>query len=175
MEMRQEALSQAKDAFAEGREDIFAAMEVISDVLVYTIKEGPIALSKEEYFRKKGEPYVLDAIERTGKKIPQRKYLAYGLDRISYGDEIEILAGFMENKYYANAYSGKAAYISFIYWIAIIGIVQGIPFADMLEHFRSVIPDEEEAEFEIFASKWKVGEKSTKNIGAVIQFGQGKK
>ncbi len=62
-----------------------------------------------------------------------------------------------------------------IYWIAIIGIVQGIPFADMLEHFRSVIPDEEEAEFEIFASKWKAGEKSTKNIGAVIQFGQGKK
>lgn len=170
MDMRQEALRQAKDAFAEGLEDIYAAMEVISDVLEYTIKEGPIALSKEECFRKKGELYVLDAIERTGKKIPQRIYLAYGLDRISYGDAIEILAGFMENKYYANAYTGKAAYISFIYWIAIIGIVQGITFIDMLEHFRSVIPDAEEASFEMFASKWKAGEKSKTNKGAVIQF-----
>lgn len=175
MDMRQDALKQVKDAFAEGKEDIFAAMEVISDVLAYTIKEGPIALSKEECFRKKGEPYVLDAIERTGKKIPLKKYLAYALDRISYGDEIAILAGFMENKYYANAYIGEAAYIAFIYWIAIIGIVQGIPFVDILEHFRSVIPDAEETSFEIFASKWKTGEKSTKNEGTVILFEQDKK
>ena len=51
MKMRQHALGQARKAFAEGREEIFSAIDVIYDVLQYTIKESPIALAKEEIFR----------------------------------------------------------------------------------------------------------------------------
>lgn len=167
--MREEALRQAKVAFAEGREDIFSAIDIIYDVLQYTIKESPIALAKEEIFRQ-GEPYILDALEGAGKKVPLKKYLAFGLDRISYGDEPITLCRFLENKYYANAYVGKDAYICFLYLIGIIGISQGQSWEDILGHFRTIIPDEEA--FDAFAAKWELCGKSAKKIGTVIQFGQ---
>lgn len=169
--MREEALRQAKVAFAEGREDIFSAIDVIYDVLQYTIKESPIALAKEESFRQ-GEPYILDTLEGAGKKVPLKKYLAFGLDRISYGDEPITLCGFLENKYYANAYVGKDAYICFLYLIGIIGISQGQSWEDILGYFRTIILDEEEEAFDAFAAKWKFCGKSAKKIGTVIRFGQ---
>ena len=173
MDMRQDALRQAHEAFAEGREDIFSAIDIIYDVLQYTIKESPIALAKEENFRK-GEPHILDALEGAGKKVPLKKYLAFGLDRISYGDEMITLCGFLENKYYANAYVGKDAYICFLYLIGIIGISQGQSWEDTLGHFRTIIPDEEEEAFDAFVAKWESDGKGVKKIGAVIQFGQKK-
>lgn len=159
--MREEALRQAKVAFAEGREDIFSAIDIIYDVLQYTIKESPIALAKEEIFRK-GEPYILDALEGAGKKVPLKRYLAFGLDRISYGDEMITLCGFLENKYYANAYVGKDAYICFLYLIGIIGISQGQSWEDILSLFRTIIPDEEEEAFDAFAARWESGGKGVK-------------
>lgn len=172
MEMREEVLRQAKVAFAEGREDIYSAIEVIYDVLEYTIKESPIALAKDEFFRREGEPYILDTIEEKGKKVPLKEYLAYGIDRVSYGDEFELLNVVMENRYYANAYSGKDAFISYIYLVGVIAIARGLAFEMILSYYRSFIPDEEEEVFDQFASRWesKIDKKKMKVSGRVVHF-----
>ena len=176
MEMREEALRQAKEAFATGREDIFAAVEVIHEVWEYTKKESPIALSKDEFFRKEGEPYILDAIEEKGKKVPLKEYLAYALDSVSYGDDFELLNVVMENRYYANAYSGKDAFISYIYLVGVITIAQGLAFEMILRCFRSFIPDEEQEVFDKFASKWesKIDKEKMKVSGRVVPFAKDK-
>ena len=176
MEMRQHALGQARKAFAEGREDIYSAMEVIHDVLEYTIKESPIALSKDEFFRREGEPYILDAIEEKGRKVPLKEYLAYGIDRVSFGDEFELLNVFMENRYYANAYSGKNAFISYIYLVGVIAIARGLVFEMILAYYRSFIPDEEKEAFDKFASRWesKIDKKKMKVSGRVVPFDKDK-
>lgn len=170
-----ETLRQAKGAFATGKEDIFAAIEVIHDVLQYAIKESPIALAKDEIFRR-GEPYILDAIEEKGKKVPLKEYLAYGIDRVSYGDDFELLNAVMENRYYANAYSGKDAFISYIYLTGVTAIAQGLPFEMMLVCFRSFIPDEEEWIFNEFASRWesKIDKGKMKAAGRVVKFDKDK-
>lgn len=178
MDMRQEALRQAKNAFAEGgREEIFFAVEVINEVLEYAKKEGLLALAKDEFFRQKGEPYILDAIEKKGKTVPLKKYLAYGLDRVSYGDDLEMLDAFLENRYYANDYAGKDTFIAYIYLIGITAVAQGLSFEQILECFKSFIIDEEEDAFDEFAAKWesKVDKKKMKTTGRVIQFGMDKK
>lgn len=177
MEMREEALRQAKVAFAEGREEIYSAMEVIYDVLEYTIKESPIALSKDEFFRREGEPYILDAIEEKGKKVPLKEYLAYGIDRVSYGEEFELLNVVMENRFYVNAYSGKDAFISYIYLVGVIAIARGLAFEIILAYYRSFIPDEEEEAFDKFASRWesKIDKKKMKASGRVVHFDRDKK
>lgn len=172
MDIRQEALRQAKAAFAENKEEIFFAMEVINEVLEYAKKEGLLALDKNEFFRQKGEPHILDAIEAKGKKIPLKEYLLFGLEHVSNGDDFEMLDAFLENKYYANAYTGNDAYISYIFLIGITGIAQGLSFGQLLLCFRSLIPDSETESFEKFAARWELCGKSAKKIGTVIQFGQ---
>ena len=170
-----EALRQAKVAFATGKEDIFVAIEVNHDVLQYAIKESPIALAKDEIFRR-GEPYILDALEGAGKKVPLKKYLAFGLDRISYGDEPITLCGFLENKYYANAYAGKDAYICFLYLIGIIGISQGQSWEDILVHFKTIIPDEYEEAYDEFIKKWerRIDKEKAKSAYRVVPFDRDK-
>lgn len=173
MDMRQDALRQAKNAFAEeGKEEIFTAMEVINEVLEYAKKEGLLALSKDEFFRQ--GPYILNAIEEKGKTVPLKKYLSYGLERVSNGDNLEMLDGFLENKYFANAYTGREAYISYVYLIGITAIAQGLSFGQTLECFASLIPDFEEEVFDVFAAKWESSGKGVKRIGTVIQFGHEK-
>lgn len=174
--MREEALRQAKEAFATGKEDIFAAIEVIHDVLQYTIKESPIALAKDEIFRR-GEPYILDIIEATGTKVPLKRYLTFALDNITYGNELGILTEHIKNKYYANGYAGRDAYIAFLYLNGVIGIAQGQSLEDILGHIRTIIPDEEEDEFDEFVAKWErgIGKGKTKETGRVVHFGKDKK
>lgn len=172
MDMRQHALGQAREAFAESREKIFAAMEVINEILEYAKREGLIALAKDEFFRQKGEPHILDVIERKGKKVPLKEYLLFGLEHVSNGDDFEMLDAFLENRYYANAYTGSDAYISYLFLIGITSIAQGLNFGQILECFRSLIPDSETESFEKFAAKWELCGKSAKRIGTVIQFGQ---
>lgn len=177
MEMRQHALGQAREAFAEGREEIYSAMEVIYEIVEYAKKEGLLALSKDEFFRREGEPYILDAIEEKGKKVPLKEYLAYGIDRVSYGDEFELLNVFMENRYFANAYSGKDAFISYIYLVGVIAaIARGLAFETILAYYRSFIPDEEEEAFDKFASRWesKIDKKKMKALGRVVPFDKDK-
>ena len=173
--MKEEALRQAKGAFAEGKKDIFSAIDVIYDVLQYTIKESSIALDKEEIFRQ-GEPYILDALEGAGKKVPLKRYLAFGLDRISYGDELITLCGFLENKYYSNDYVGKDAYICFLYLIGIIGISQGQSWEDILGHFRTIIPDEYEEAYDEFIKKWerRIDKEKAKSAYRVVSFDRDK-
>lgn len=176
VEMREEALRQAREAFAEGREEIYSAMEVIYDVLEYTIKESPIALSKDEFFRREGEPYILDAIEEKGRKVPLKEYLAYGIDRVSYGEEFELLNVLMENRYFANAYSGKDAFISYIYMVGVIAIARGLAFEMILAYYRSFIIDEELEVFDMFASRWesKIDKGKMKVSGRVVPFDKDK-
>lgn len=169
MEMREEVLRQAKEAFATGREDIFAAVEVIHDVLQYAIKESPIALAKDEIFRR-GEPYILDIIEATGTKVPLKRYLTFTLDNITYGFEFGILVEHIKNKYYANGYAGKDAYIAFLYLIGVIGIAQGQSLEDILGHIRTIIPDEEEDAYDEFIKKWERRIDKEKAAGRVVQF-----
>ena len=172
MEIREEALRQAKEAFATGSEDIFAAVEVLHEVWDYTKKESPIALSKDDFFRREGEPYILDAIEEKGKKVPLKEYLAYALDSVSYGDDFELLNVVMENRYYVNVYSGKDAFIAYIYLVGVIAIAQGLAFEMTLRCFRSFIPDEEQESFDKFASRWesKIGKEKMKVSGRVVHF-----
>lgn len=172
MDMRQEALRQAKAAFAENKEEIFFVMEVINEVLEYAKKEGLLALDKNEFFRQKGEPYVLDAIEGKGKKIPLKEYLAYGLECIANGDEM--LDVFLENKFYANAYTGKEAYISYVFFIGVTSIAQGLNWGQILRCYRSCIPDVSEEAYDVFAAKWQLGATGRKKLGTVIKFGQEK-
>ena len=176
MEMREEALRQAHEAFAEGRDEIFFAIEVIYEILEYAKKEGLLALSKDEFFRQNGEPYILDAIEEKGKKVPLKEYLAYAIDRVSFGDEFELLNVVMENRYYANAYSGKDAFISYIYLVGVIAIARGLSFEMILAYYRSFIPDEEEEAFDKFASRWesKIDKKKMKISGRVVPFDKDK-
>lgn len=91
-------------------------------------------------------------------------------ETIGEGEEWKIV--FMENRYFANSYTGKEAYISYIYLIGITSIAQGLNFGQILVCFRSLIPDSETEFFEKFASKWELCGKSAKKIGTVIQFGQ---
>lgn len=173
--MREEALRQARAAFAEDRKEIFCAMEVIIGVLEYAKKRGLLALSQDKLFREKGEAHILDDMERTGKNVPLKKYLSYALDCISFGDcEPEILIGVMENKYYVSDYVGKEAYVSYLYLTGVIGIVQGLSFWNMLERFRSIIPDAEGAAFDAFAARCerKIDEKKVKATGRIIRFGK---
>ncbi|MCM1236405.1 MAG: hypothetical protein NC489_40520 [Ruminococcus flavefaciens] len=174
MEMRQHALGQAREAFAESRDEIFYAMEVINEILEYAKREGLVALAKDEFFRQKGEPHILDAIERKGRKVPLKEYLAFGLEHISNGDDFEVLDAFLVNRYYANSYTRKDAYISYVYLIGITNIAQGLNFGQILECFQSLIPDSEEEAFDAFASMWDIGGKGVKKIGVVIQFRQKK-
>lgn len=174
MDMRQEALRQAKAAFAENKEEIFFAMEVIHEVLEYAKKEGLLALDKNEFFRQKGEPYVLDTIEGKGKKIPLKEYLLFGLEHVSNGDDFEMLDVFLENKYYANAYTQKEAYICYVYVIGVKSIAQGLNWGQILQCYRSCIPNVSEEAFDVFAAKWEFGETGTRKLGTVIKFGQGK-
>lgn len=174
MDMRKQALGQAHEAFAEGRDEIFFAIEVIYEILEYAKREGLVALAKDEFFRQKGEPHILDAIERKGKKVPLKEYLAFGLENVSNGADFEMLDAFLENKFYANDYTVKDAYISYIYLVGITGIAQGLNFGQILECFASLIPDSEEEAFEAFAVKWESSGKGVKRIGTVIQFGHEK-
>lgn len=176
MEIREEALRQAKVAFAEGRDEIFFAIEVIYEILEYAKKEGLLALSKDEFFRREGEPYILDAIEEKGKKVPLKEYLAYGIDRVSYGDEFELLNVVMENRYYANAYFGKDKLISYIYLVGVIAIARGMAFEMILAFYRSFIPDEELEVFDMFASRWesKIDKGKMKVSGRVVPFDKDK-
>lgn len=174
--MREEALRQAKEAFATGKEDIFAAIEVIHDVLQYAIKESPIALAKDEIFRR-GEPYILDIIEATGTKVPLKRYLTFALDNITYGNEFGVLAELIKNKYFANNYTGKDAYIAFLYLIGVVGIAQGQSLEDILEHIRTIIPDEVEEAYDEFVAKWERGisKEKAKKTGRVVCFEKDKK
>lgn len=171
MDMRQDALRQAKAAFAESRDEIFSAIEVINEILEYAKKEGLLALSQDKFFRQE-ELHILDAIEEKGKKVPLKQYLSYALEHVSNGEELELLDVFMENRYFANSYTGKEAYISYIYLIGITSIAQGLNFGQLLLCFRSLIPDSETESFEEFAAKWELCGKSAKKIGTVIRFGQ---
>ena len=62
-EMRLDAIIQAKKAFGDGGRQVYRAMSVIGEVMLYARKQGLAALSGDEFFR--DGPYVLDLIEGT--------------------------------------------------------------------------------------------------------------
>ena len=152
-EMRLDAIIQAKKAFGDGGRQVYRAMSVIGEVMLYARKQGLAALSGDEFFR--DGPYVLDLIEeKIGDKVPMRTYLEFGLGHISKGEEPEDVAGFMTNRYFASGYMAADALTAYIYCISILGMVYGISYAYMLEYFGSLIPDCELSGFNGF-----VGEK----------------
>ena len=150
--MRMDAVKQAKKAFESGGEQVYRAMEVIGEVMLYARRQGLTALAKAESFR--NGPYVLDLIEeKLGNKVPMRLYLEFGMEHISYGEEPEDVAELMVNRYFANGYMAADALVAYIYCISIVGMIYGISYAYMLEYFSSLVPDSEISGFSGFAEK----------------------
>lgn len=151
-EMRMDAVRQARKAFGDGGRQVYRAMDVVGEVMLYARKQGLSALSGDEFFR--DGPYVLDLIEeKLGDKAPMRAYLEFGLEHISKGEEPEDVAGFMTNRYFASGYLAADAITAYIYCISILGMVFGISYAYMLEYFVSLVPDSELAGFGRFAEE----------------------
>jgi len=151
-EMRLDAVRKAKKAFGDSGRQVYCAMGVIGELMLYARTQGLAALSKEEFFR--DGPYVLDLIEeKIGDKVPMRTYLEFGLEHISRGGEPEDVAGFMTNRYFASGYMAVDALTAYIYCISILGMVYGISYAYMLEYFVSLIPDSELSGFGRFAEE----------------------
>lgn len=151
-EMRMDAVMQAKKAFGDGGRQVYRAMGVIGEVMLYARTQGLAALSGDEFFR--DGPYVLDLIEeKIGDKVPMRTYLEFGLGHISKGEEPEDVAGFMTNRYFASGYLAADALTAYIYCISILGMVYGISYAYILEYFGSLIPDRELSGFNGFAEE----------------------
>lgn len=141
-EMRLDAIIQAKKAFGDGGRQVYRAMGVVGEVMLYARTQGLAALSKDEFFR--DGPYVLDLIgEKLGDKVPMRSYLEFGLEHISKGVEPEDVAGFMINRYFVSGYMAADALTAYIYCISILGMVYGVSYAYMLKYFGSLVPDSE--------------------------------
>ena len=152
-EIQKNAVIQAGDAFKTEREEIYSALTALDSVISYVRTEGFTALSADEDFRG-GKPYVLDMLEEKDHgKVPLRKYLEFGLEHLSSGDEPELLEELMINKYHANSYAAADALIASIYLMGVKGMPCGMPFSQMLEYFTSVIPDAEADAFEAFAQE----------------------
>lgn len=151
-EMRLDAVRQARKAFGNGGRQVYRAMGVVGEVMLYARKQGLAALSKDEFFR--DGPYVLDLIEeKLEDKVPMRPYLEFGLEYISKGGEPEDVAGFMTNRYFASGYMKADALTAYIYCISILGMVYGISYAYMMEYFGSLVPDCEISGFNGFAGE----------------------
>lgn len=103
-EMRMDAVRQAEEAFRDGREQIYAALQTIGEVLLYARNNGIAALSKDESFR--DGPYVLDMTEEKQEiKVPMRRYLEFGLEHISNGEDPADVAELLVNRYFASRYT----------------------------------------------------------------------
>lgn len=153
-EMRKDAVSQAKEAFENGRQKIFLALSVINDIISYARKEGLIALSSDADFRN-GSPYILDLEEKEYGTVPLRQYLQFGLDHISNGEQPEYVEELVTNRYFANSYAAEDAFIAYIYSTSVFGILYGLSFEQMLDYTASIIPDDELCEFNAFADEKK--------------------
>lgn len=152
MDIRSDVLGQVQQAFARGREQIYTAMSVVHAVLQSAAKEGLLVLSKDEMFRGKGQPHILDRIEEKEHiTVPLKSYLAFALEEITLGNEFEILEERLANKYFVNAYTGKEALIAYLYSLGTMCIAKGKPFAHVLEYYRSLVPEAEEERFDAFA------------------------
>lgn len=148
MDMRIEALKQAREAFAKDRDRIFLAMHVIFDVAEYPKHNGFVALSKDEYFRD-GQPHILDEIEkREHIAVPLKRYLVFGLECASMGTDVDEMEELLANRCYASSYNGTDALIAYLYTLGIRGMQEGCDCNYILNCFRSLVPDEAEEEFE---------------------------
>ena len=150
-EMRMDAVRQAEEAFRAGREQIYAALQTIGEVLLYAWNNGIAALSKDESFR--DGPYVLNMIEEKQEiKVPMRRYLEFGLEHISNGDAPADVAELLVNRYFASRYTAADALTAYIYCISVERLVYGISYARILEYVSSLLPDSEIAKFDEFAA-----------------------
>lgn len=153
MDMRGDALKQARKAFAEDRDRVFLSMHVIFWVADYARHNGLAVLSKDGCFRD-GQPHILDVMERRGHiEAPLKRYLMFGLDCASAGTAIDEMEEIMQNKCCASSYTGKEILIAYIYKLGIRGIQEGFGCNDLLNCFRSLVPDAEEDGFEAFSAK----------------------
>lgn len=151
-EMRMDAVRQAEEAFRDDREQIYAALQTVGEVLLYAWNNGIAALSKDESFRGSG-PYVLDIIEeKQGIKVPMRRYLEFGLEHISNGENPADVAELLVNRYFASRYTTADALTAYIYCISVERLVYGISYARILEYVGSLVPDSELSQFDEFAA-----------------------
>lgn len=150
-EMRMDAVRQAEEAFMDGREQMYAALQAVGELLPYVWYNGVTALSKDESFR--DGPYVLDMIEeKLGNKVPMRRYLEFGLEHISNGDDPADVAELLVNRYFAGRYTAADALTAYIYCISIERLIYGISYARILEYVESFVPDSEMSRFDKFAA-----------------------
>lgn len=150
-EMRMDAVRQAEEAFRDGREQIYAALQTIGEVLLYACNNGIIALSKDGTFR--DGPYVLDMIEeKLGNTVPMRRYLEFGLEHISNGDDPADVTELLVNRYFASRYTTTNALTAYIYCISMERLAYGISYAHILEYVGSLVPDSELSVFDEFTA-----------------------
>lgn len=150
-EMRMDAIRQAKEAFMDDRAQMYAALQAVGELLPYVWYNGVTALSKDESFR--DGPYVLDMIEeKLGNKVPMRRYLEFGLEHISSGDDPADVAELLVNRYFAGRYTAADALTAYIYCISIERLIYGISYARILEYVGSLVPDSEMSQFDKFAA-----------------------
>lgn len=151
-EMRMDAIKQAKEAFMDGRQQMYAALQAVGELLPYVWNNGVSELSKDESFRE-GKPYVLDMIEeKLGNKVPMRRYLEFGLEHISNGEDPADVTELLVNRYFAGRYTAADALTAYIYCISIERLVYGISYARILEYVGSLVPDSEMSQFDKFAA-----------------------
>jgi len=151
-EMRMDAIKQAKEAFMDGRQQMYAALQAVGELLPYVWNNGVSELSKDESFRE-GKPYVLDLIEeKLGNKVPMRRYLEFGLEHISNGDDPADVAELLVNRYFAGRYTAADALTAYIYCISVERLVYGISYGRILEYVSSLVPDSELSRFDEFAA-----------------------
>jgi len=153
-EMRMDVIRQTEEAFKDGRKQLYDAMEVVGEVLLYARNQGVTALSKDEAFR--DGSYVLDLIEeKLENKVPMRPYLEFGLEHISNGEKTENVTGLLANRYFVCHYTAADALTAYIYCISVAGLIYGISYANILEYVSSLVPDSELSYFDKFASNKK--------------------
>lgn len=90
-------------------------------------------------------------------KVPMRRYLEFGLEHISNGDDPADVAELLVNRYFASRYTAADVLTAYIYCISVERLVYGISYARILEYVGSLVPDSELSKFDEFAADKREG------------------
>lgn len=151
--IRKDALGQARKAFEEDSRKIFLAMQTAFEVVRHANKNGLNALQKD-VDACNGQPYLLDLLEEKGRfTIPLKNFLYFAMECIAIGIGEEETKKLLANKYFVNGFTGTDAVIAYIYYLGIIAILRMADYSDLLLWFTSIVPDAGEGDFQGYLEK----------------------
>lgn len=155
--IRQDAMVHAQEAFEEDGRKIFFAMQATLEVLKYACKNGLEALQKD-VDACNSQPYVLDLVEEKGCfAIPLKNFLFFGLECVAMGISEEETKKLLVNKYFVNGFVKTDAVIAYIYYSGIIGILRKADYSGLMVWFTSMVPDAGEEAFQRYLEKLDAG------------------